>query len=95
MNTTDMMAIDNRPVCQPVAFLVRRVLDKGFTMLNNGDYKVDYTIPNDQSLYFRLQSPVKLDTLDLTDDTYYLAQWGVDNYMCECHFHMVKLVDVV
>jgi hypothetical protein len=95
MNTSDMVAVDNRPVCQPIAFFVGRLLDRGFTMLNNGDYKVDYLIPNDQGLFFRLKSPIKLDTLDLTDDRYYLADGGINSYMCECHFHMVKLVDVV
>ena len=64
-------------------------------MLNNGDYKVDHQRPNNDSLYFRLQSPVKLDTLDLYEDTYYVAHLGNDDYMCECHYHMVKLVDVV
>ena len=95
MTTKDIVAVDNRSVCQPIAFLVGRLIDRGFTMLNNGDYKVDHQRPNNESLYFRVQSPVKLDTLDLYEDTYYVAYLGDNDYMCECHYHMVKLVDVV
>lgn len=65
-------------------------------MLNNGDYKEeDYPMPNPDSLFFRLQSPVELNTLDLSDDTYYVAHLGSDVFMCECHYHLVKLIDVV
>ena len=97
MNTADMVAVDNRPVCQPMAFLIRRLLDRGFNMLNNGDYKEeDYPMLNPESLFFRLQSPVNLETLDLKDDAYYLAHFGGQtHFMCECHYHLVKLVDVV
>ena len=96
MNIEDMMAVDNRPICQPMAFLLRRLFDRGFTMLNNGDYKEkDYSMPNPESLFFRLQSPVKLDTLDLDDDTYYVAHLGSDVFMCECHYHLAKLIEVV
>lgn len=95
MTTEEIVAIDNRPVCQPIAFCIRKLLGRGFTILNNGDYKEDCQRPNDESLYFRLQSPSTLDALDLNDDTYYLAQWGTNSYMCECHYHMVKLVSVV
>ena len=95
MTTEVLVAYDHRPVCSPIVFALSRLLERGFVLLNQGDYQVDYPRPNDESLYFRLQSPAQLETLDLTEATYNLAQWAPDNYMCECHYHMVKLVDVV
>ena len=96
MTTSEVIAFDDRPVCQPVTFLIRKVLERGFTMINNGDYQgEDPYRPNDKSLYFVLQSPVRIDTLDLTNDAYYLANFGKNAFMCECHYHMVKLLDVV
>ncbi len=50
--------------------------------------------PNDKSLYFVLRSPVKLATLDLFDAAYYLAHFGEDTFMGECHYHIVKLLEV-
>ena len=96
MNTEEIVAVNNRPVCEPVAFLIRRLLDRGFTILNNGDYQgEDPFRPNEKSLYFVLQSPVRLYTLDLNEDAYSLAHFGENAFMCECHYHMVKLVDGV
>ena len=96
MTTNEIVAVDNRPVCQPVTFLIKRLLERGFTVINNGDYQgEDPYRPSDKSLYFVLQSPVKLDTLELNNDAYYLAHFGENAFMCECHYHMVKLFDVV
>lgn len=95
MATEAIVAFDNRPICQPVVFFIGRLLNRGFTILNYGDYKADYLVPNDESLHFRLQSSVKLDTLDLYEDSYYVAHIENNDYMCECHYHLVKLIDVL
>ncbi len=80
-------------VCEPIATFLRKLTEKGFIVLDNGAYSAEPTTkPDPDSLYFRLQSPKQLATFNLTDDACYLATFGLNTYMCECHYHLVKLV---
>ena len=82
--------------CEPITTFIKKLIAKGFILLSNGDYIGEpFTRPNDDSLFFRLESPMDLERIDLSDDSYYLANWGRNTYMCECHYHMVKLVSAV
>lgn len=84
----------NYAICKPIEDFLNKLIEKNFIILNNGDYEGEPgdVIPNKKSLYFRLRSPIRLENVDLIDDAYELAAFGKDTYMCECHYHLVKLV---
>ena len=83
----------NQVLCEPINTFLTTLKDKGFIVVNNGDYDQEKdTMPNRNSQYFRLKSPSDLSKLDLTDETYYLVTFGGNLYMCECHFNLVKLL---
>ena len=85
---------NSNPACEPITTFLKKLTTKGFVMLDNGNYVGEPgTRPDPESLYFRLQSPINLEVLDVSDDAYYLAGFGKNTYMCECHYHMVKLVN--
>lgn len=96
MISDDFSIGNGRVVCSRTRTVVEKLLSKGFLMLNNGDYQDDNPEdafrPDPDSLYFRLLSPTDLNTIDLAKDTYELASLGDNLYMCECHYHLVKIV---
>ena len=92
------LTVGNLPVCEIVATFIDSLIQRGFVILNNGDYEGlpdDEVRPIPDALFFRLQSPVKLETLDLTEYNHYMARIGSNNtYMCECHYHLIRLESV-
>lgn len=85
--------ISGQSICEIVATFVNTLKSKGFTIINDGNYDQEKDkMPDPDSLYFRLRSPVNLGEIDLTDETYYLVTFSGNLYMCECHYHLVKLI---
>ena len=84
---------NNQVLCKPINTFLNVLKEKGFVMVNNGNYEQEKnTMPNPDSLYFRLRSPLNLGEIDLTEETYYLVTFRGNLYMCECHFNLVKLL---
>lgn len=97
--STDELITSGPPVCKVVATFIESLVQRGFVILNKGDYEGlpdDDVYPIPDALFFRLQSPVELETLDLTEYNEYMARIGDNNtYMCECHYHLIRLESVV
>lgn len=80
--------------CGTVKSFIEKLEAKGFLLIYNGDEpgtppELDFT-PN--SLHYVLQSPVPLHELNLDEEVYDLAPVGDHVYMCEWHYHFVKLI---
>lgn len=81
--------------CKTVNNFIERLVARGFTMLNEGNWNYEeenFPVPNADRLFYKLESPVDLDEIDLTDETYCLAHLGSNVWMCEWHYNLVKLV---
>ena len=91
---TNTLAYNGQIICEPIKMSIDRLTNIGFVLLNNGDdpSTLFYDV-GPKSLHFKLEGPTtSFNELSLKDATYYLAPLGSNMFMCECDYHVVKLV---
>lgn len=79
--------------CGTVKTFIENLENKGFLLIYNGDDPDAPDLsPTPDSLHYTLQSPVPLNELNLEEDTYPLAPIATNLWMCEWHYHFVRLI---
>lgn len=88
------LAYDGQIICEPIGVTMQRLTDIGFVLLNNGDDSSTLFFDvGPKSLHFKFFGPIPLSEVESNYATYYLAPLSKDMFMCECHYHIIKLVD--
>lgn len=87
------LAYNGQIICTPIKESIERLISLGFALLNNGDDPSTLFFDvGPKSLHFKLKGPVDLNEFAIANATYHLAPLGDNMFMCECDYHVVKLI---